>query len=56
MDNLDCRKAIEYGINKVAVQNSLGGPLRGQIASTVLPPERGRLHQVQPVPDPERRR
>ena len=37
-DNLDCRKAIEFGINKVAVQNSLGGPLRGQIASTVLPP------------------
>lgn len=38
LNNLDCRKAIEYGINKVAVQNSLGGPLRGQIASTVLPP------------------
>jgi peptide/nickel transport system substrate-binding protein len=38
LNNVDCRKAVEYGVNKVAVQNSLGGPLRGQIASTVLPP------------------
>ena len=38
LNNLDCRKAVEYAVNKVAVQNSLGGPLRGDIASTVLPP------------------
>ncbi len=38
LDNLNCRKAVEYAVNKAAVQNSLGGPLRGKIASTVLPP------------------
>ena len=38
LNNLDCRKAVEYAVDKVSVQNSLGGPLRGQIASTVLPP------------------
>jgi peptide/nickel transport system substrate-binding protein len=38
LDNLDCRKAVEYAVNKVSVQNALGGPLRGAIASTMLPP------------------
>ena len=38
LDNLDCRKAVEYAVDKTSVQNSLGGPLRGAIASTVLPP------------------
>jgi peptide/nickel transport system substrate-binding protein len=38
LNNLDCRKAVEYAVDKVSVQNSLGGPLRGAIASTVMPP------------------
>ena len=38
LDNLDCRKAVEYAVDKVSVQNALGGPIRGDIASTVLPP------------------
>jgi len=37
-DNVNCRIAVEYAIDKVSVQNSLGGPLRGDIATTVLPP------------------
>jgi peptide/nickel transport system substrate-binding protein len=37
-DNINCRIAVEYAIDKVSVQNSLGGPIRGDIASTVLPP------------------
>jgi len=37
-DNINCRIAVEYAVDKVSVQNSLGGPLRGDIASTVLPP------------------
>ncbi|MFI9051130.1 ABC transporter substrate-binding protein [Streptomyces sp. NPDC053427] len=36
-DNIECRKAVEYAIDKRAVQTSIGGPIRGQIASTVLP-------------------
>jgi len=37
-DNVNCRIAVEYALDKVSVQNSLGGPIRGAIASTVLPP------------------
>ncbi|WP_444545334.1 ABC transporter substrate-binding protein [Streptomyces capitiformicae] len=36
-DNIECRKAVEYAINKAAVQTAMGGPIRGDIASTVLP-------------------
>ncbi|MGW7573175.1 ABC transporter substrate-binding protein [Streptomyces sp. NPDC054765] len=36
-DNVECRKAVEYAIDKKAAQTALGGPIRGDIASTVLP-------------------
>ncbi|MGI5470996.1 ABC transporter substrate-binding protein [Streptomyces sp. CA-132043] len=36
-DKLECRQAVQYAIDKKAVQTSLGGPIRGDIASTVLP-------------------
>ncbi|KUL37090.1 ABC transporter substrate-binding protein [Streptomyces sp. NRRL F-4489] len=36
-DNIECRKAVEFAIDKKAVQTALGGPIRGDIASTVLP-------------------
>lgn len=36
-DKLECRQAVQYAIDKKAVQTSLGGPIRGEIASTVLP-------------------
>ncbi|MER8104518.1 ABC transporter substrate-binding protein [Kitasatospora sp. NPDC094016] len=38
-DNLECRKAVQYAIDKVSVQTTLGGPIRGQIANTVIPPD-----------------
>ena len=38
-DNVSCRQAVEYAVNKVTVQTALGGSLGGgDIASTVLPP------------------
>ncbi|MCD0450122.1 ABC transporter substrate-binding protein [Actinocorallia sp. API 0066] len=38
-DNIACRRAVQYAIDKVSVQTSLGGPISGgDIASTVLPP------------------
>ncbi len=38
-DNVDCRKAVEYAIDKTAVQAALGGSIGGgDIASTVMPP------------------
>lgn len=39
LDNLDCRQAIEYAINKAQVQSVAGGAIgAGQIATTVIPP------------------
>lgn len=39
LDNIDCRKAIEYAINKVQVQSVMGGAIgAGQIATTIIPP------------------
>jgi peptide/nickel transport system substrate-binding protein len=39
LDNVDCRKAVEYAIDKTATQTAQGGPIRGSIASTLLPPD-----------------
>ncbi|MFE4519132.1 ABC transporter substrate-binding protein [Kitasatospora sp. NPDC056783] len=36
-DNIECRKAVQYAVDKVSVQTALGGPIRGQVANTVLP-------------------
>jgi peptide/nickel transport system substrate-binding protein len=36
--NVHCREAIEYGADKTGMQDALGGPQGGQIASTVMPP------------------
>ncbi|BBC32776.1 ABC transporter substrate-binding protein [Streptomyces graminofaciens] len=36
-DNVECRKAVQYAINKVSAQTAMGGPIRGDVASTVLP-------------------
>jgi peptide/nickel transport system substrate-binding protein len=38
LDNLDCRKAVEYAVDKTSVQSVYGGPVRGDIATTVMPP------------------
>jgi len=39
LNNVNCRRAIEYAANKVNLQTAYGGPVAGgQIASTVAPP------------------
>jgi len=39
LDNVACRRAVEYAADKTAVQAAYGGPVRGgPIASTLLPP------------------
>ncbi|MFF9488554.1 ABC transporter substrate-binding protein [Streptomyces sp. NPDC014676] len=38
-DKVECRKAVQYAVDKVSVQTALGGPIRGDIATTVLPPD-----------------
>jgi peptide/nickel transport system substrate-binding protein len=37
-NNADCRKAVEYAINKVSVQTAIGGSVKGDVATTLLPP------------------
>jgi peptide/nickel transport system substrate-binding protein len=38
MGQLAVRQAIEYGINKVAVENAVGGPAVAKILNTAIPP------------------
>jgi peptide/nickel transport system substrate-binding protein len=38
MGKLQVRQAIEYGVNKVAVQKVYGGPTKSKIINTVIPP------------------
>ncbi|GGN74114.1 peptide ABC transporter substrate-binding protein [Actinoplanes lobatus] len=39
LDNVDCRKAVEYAADKVGYQTAYGGPLAGgDITGTILPP------------------
>ena len=38
-NNIDCRKAVEYAVDKVAYQNAFGGPIAGgDIATNIMPP------------------
>jgi peptide/nickel transport system substrate-binding protein len=38
-DNIACRKAVEFALDKVSTQTALGGPLAGgTIATTIIPP------------------
>ena len=38
LNNVHCRRAIEYAANKTTLQNAYGGPYGGAIASTAMPP------------------
>ncbi|HYS38843.1 MAG TPA: ABC transporter substrate-binding protein [Pseudonocardiaceae bacterium] len=39
LNNVDCRKAIEYAVNKTTQQTAYGGPIAGgDIGTTVMPP------------------
>ena len=38
LNNVACRRAVEYAANKMDQQTAYGGPLAGAIASTVMPP------------------
>ncbi|AHI00951.1 peptide/nickel transport system substrate-binding protein [Kutzneria viridogrisea] len=38
LDNVHCRRAVEYATDKVGYQNAYGGPTGGEIATNLLPP------------------
>ncbi|MFI9824105.1 ABC transporter substrate-binding protein [Streptomyces sp. NPDC052013] len=37
-DNIHCRKAVQYAIDKQSVVDAMGGAPKGDVASTLLPP------------------
>ncbi|NEC65407.1 ABC transporter substrate-binding protein [Streptomyces sp. SID9727] len=37
-DNVECRKAVQYAVDKKSMVDSIGGPVKGDPASTVIPP------------------
>lgn len=37
-DNINCRKAVQYAVNKTSVVAAEGGAVKGDVASTLLPP------------------
>lgn len=37
-DNADCRKAVQYAVDKAGMVNSIGGSVKGDPASTLIPP------------------
>ncbi|MFI6686981.1 ABC transporter substrate-binding protein [Streptomyces sp. NPDC050485] len=37
-DNIHCRKAVQWGIDKASVQAAQGGSPKGDVATTLLPP------------------
>ena len=46
LDNVHCRRAVEYAADKTAFQTAFGGPIAGgDIASTVLPPTLTGFHK-----------
>ncbi|OKJ77655.1 ABC transporter substrate-binding protein [Streptomyces sp. CB02460] len=37
-DNIECRKAVQYAVDKQSMVDSIGGEVKGDPASTVIPP------------------
>ncbi|MET8162015.1 ABC transporter substrate-binding protein [Sphaerisporangium sp. NPDC005289] len=51
LDNLDCRKAVQYAADKVAYQTAYGGEFSGgQIATSLLPPGIPGHKDINPYP------
>lgn len=38
LDNIECRKAVEYAVDKTAYQRAYGGDIGGDIATNLMPP------------------
>jgi peptide/nickel transport system substrate-binding protein len=50
IQNVKLRQAIEYGVNKVAVQKVLGGPLVAKVINTAIPPGAAGYQNYNPYP------
>jgi peptide/nickel transport system substrate-binding protein len=38
LDNIHCRKAVQYAVDRTGYQRAYGGPIGGEIATNLLPP------------------
>jgi peptide/nickel transport system substrate-binding protein len=52
LDNIHCRKAVEYATDKTGYQRAYGGSTGGDIASNLLPPVIAGAQQFDPYPTP----
>ena len=50
INNVKLRQAIEYGVNKVAVQKVLGGPAVAKVINTAIPPGAAGYQNYNPYP------
>jgi peptide/nickel transport system substrate-binding protein len=51
LDNVECRRAVQYAADKVALQAARGGPLAGgAIATTMWPPSLAGFTKIDPYP------
>lgn len=51
-DNPDCRKAIQWAIDKTSVQTAAGGNVKGDVATTLLPPSVNGYNKFDLYPTP----
>jgi peptide/nickel transport system substrate-binding protein len=52
LDNIHCRKAVEYAADKTGYQAAYGGPTGGQIATNLMPPVIPGAEQFNTYPTP----
>ena len=50
LDNIHCRRAVEYAADKVAYQNAYGGPTGGEVATNLMPPVIPGAQRINPYP------
>ena len=53
LDNIDCRRAILYAVDKTDYQTAYGGQYGGDIATSVLPPQIPGYQEIDPYPNGE---
>jgi peptide/nickel transport system substrate-binding protein len=51
-DNADCRKAVQYAVDKAGMVDSIGGSVKGDPATTVIPPTVAGYQKYDEYPTP----
>jgi peptide/nickel transport system substrate-binding protein len=51
-DNIHCRKAVQYAVDRTGYQRAFGGSVGGDIATNLMPPVISGAQQFDPYPSP----